>query len=410
MSFSPCRYAVLDCEDAAKWKGHVLAYNKLYGRPDDTWDVYECYAGQLPDLDRVSQYQALFVTGSHCGANDDLDWIHNLEAWLHAFIAQPSQQTRLVALCFGSQLLAKALGGEVGHNPDGRFVLTVEHIQVTPAFEQKPYYRTVASSATQGSTSDEAAELRQAGTLRLIESHGDQVLRLPDGAELLASSATAPHEVWAVGKRALALQGHPELSIPDMLSKVHTDLTQNGRLSEAESEASEAALRGVNPDSHLVNDIINAFIGCAPDAAPSDPFAAGAASRTASTETPTAAPTDSINTRKQALYDKAGETVGALATAVKAQLDMTCSEYQTLQELNTAAAMQYSRLTATVAQAADHAQAVQAHAHASAPLLTVMNDVERKLALLETDIHALDVASREMLHQLTSPATSRGHG
>ncbi len=55
-----------------------------------------------------------------------------------------------------------------------------------------------------------------------------QVLELPPGAELLASSATAAHEVWTVADRVLAFQGHPEMAPEVMLAKVHSTLSSNG--------------------------------------------------------------------------------------------------------------------------------------------------------------------------------------
>ncbi len=55
-----------------------------------------------------------------------------------------------------------------------------------------------------------------------------QVLELPPGAELLASSATAPNEVWTVRDRVLAFQGHPEMAPEEMLAKVHSTLSSNG--------------------------------------------------------------------------------------------------------------------------------------------------------------------------------------
>lgn len=56
--------------------------------------------------------------------------------------------------------------------------------------------------------------------LRLIQSHGDQVLQLPPDAVLLGHSPTAPHELWALEDRVLAIQGHPELRNDDVVHKI----------------------------------------------------------------------------------------------------------------------------------------------------------------------------------------------
>jgi hypothetical protein len=55
-----------------------------------------------------------------------------------------------------------------------------------------------------------------------------QVLELPEGAELLADSATAANEVWAFRTRALAIQGHPEMPASEALTKILTPLSANG--------------------------------------------------------------------------------------------------------------------------------------------------------------------------------------
>ena len=55
-----------------------------------------------------------------------------------------------------------------------------------------------------------------------------QVLELPEDAELLASSRTAPYEIWSFQDRALAIQGHPEMVPEDMLQKIWPFLSSNG--------------------------------------------------------------------------------------------------------------------------------------------------------------------------------------
>lgn len=61
-----------------------------------------------------------------------------------------------------------------------------------------------------------------------------QVLELPEAAQLLATSATAPNEVWTVGDRLLAIQGHPEMAPQEALSKIHATLASNGCAAQLE--------------------------------------------------------------------------------------------------------------------------------------------------------------------------------
>ncbi len=119
-----------------------------------------------------------------------------------------SGKVRLVGTCFGHQIMARALGGLVGKNPSGRFVLKVEEVHfdvsemqrlglLTDAEVRAAFLPLSAPSASESGGSkplpeadeDTAAESR-GGTksVPLLESHGDAVLELPPGAVRLASS------------------------------------------------------------------------------------------------------------------------------------------------------------------------------------------------------------------------------
>ncbi|EIE24368.1 hypothetical protein COCSUDRAFT_83672 [Coccomyxa subellipsoidea C-169] len=245
------KFAVFDCEDAPKWKGHEKLYTETFGGAKATWDIFKCWDGELPGLEAAEQFVGIFITGSHFSAYEDMPWISALMTWLHDFL-QREHSTRIVAVCFGSQVAARALGGRVGKNPSQRFVLTVEDLQLTEAFAQKDYFRAAFEQQTGGQ--------EPPASLKIIESHGDQVLELPEAAQLLATSATAPNEVWTVGDRLLAIQGHPEMAPQEALSKIHATLASNGRLSEEEAAASRAALEGTPPDSAAIQRIMEAFV------------------------------------------------------------------------------------------------------------------------------------------------------
>ena len=68
----------------------------------------QCWDGQLPGLVAAAQYRAIFITGSHYSAYEDLPWISNLVAWLHSFVMEASCATKIVAVCFGSQVGSSA--------------------------------------------------------------------------------------------------------------------------------------------------------------------------------------------------------------------------------------------------------------------------------------------------------------
>lgn len=133
-------------------------------------------------------------------------------------------------------------GDGAGSNPKGKFVLQREELKCLPAMLTRADYTSAAAVAPPASGA--------AGRLSVFESHGDQVLALPPGAETLATSDSAEVEVWALGEDVLAWQGHPELSAEAMVTKIVPYIRQ---LSEA-GGASSCALA-----HHLVRHVVSFF-------------------------------------------------------------------------------------------------------------------------------------------------------
>lgn len=140
-------------------------------------------------------------------------WIRELEDWLRQAVpAHP--QVRFLAICFGAQVMAQALGGRVGKNPDGSFVLKVESVQLSDALRGSAAMQLAAADVAgthcsggsgtgagngSGSSSSSSGDGGSGGpgSVRIIQSHGDQVLQLPPSCVLLAHSPTAPVEMFS---------------------------------------------------------------------------------------------------------------------------------------------------------------------------------------------------------------------
>jgi len=208
----------------------------------------------------------------------DHRWIRELEEWLRQAVpAHP--HVRFLAICFGAQVMAQALGGQVGKNPDGGFVLKVESVQLSEALRSSAAMQLAAAdaAATGGNSSSgdgnsgSGSSGGGSGSVRIIQSHGDQVLQLPPSCVVLAHSPTAPVEmfsntagnllavqvrrgshlwsacglcnfIWASGQVGMAtpgsslilsneMQGHVELSREETLEKIWPAITASGRLS-----------------------------------------------------------------------------------------------------------------------------------------------------------------------------------
>jgi len=141
----------------------------------------------LPSPRTVS---AAIVTGSHAMVTDHEPWSERVAAWLRDALAQ---EAPVIAICYGHQLLAYALGGEVGPNPLGREIGTVQ-ARLTSAAQTDPLFGGLGR------------------TIGVHASHVQTVLRLPQGATLLATSELDRNFAFRVGAQAWGVQFHPEFT------------------------------------------------------------------------------------------------------------------------------------------------------------------------------------------------------
>jgi GMP synthase (glutamine-hydrolysing) len=112
--------------------------------------------------------------------------------WLSAEIELVRQRLQhgrpILGICLGAQLMAAALGAPVDAGP-------AKEIGWAPL-----------ALTEQG----RASPLRHLADVPVLHWHGDS-FALPAGATLLASTALTPHQAFALGRHALALQFHPEI-------------------------------------------------------------------------------------------------------------------------------------------------------------------------------------------------------
>jgi GMP synthase (glutamine-hydrolysing) len=150
------------------------------------YTVVAPYRGEpLPAMDTLS---GVVITGSGAMVTDGDPWIEQSAAWLRAAIANGLP---VLGICFGHQLLAHALGGEVGYNPAGVEVGSIT-VTLQPAARNDPLLGALPAQFT--------AQL----------SHRQSVRRLPVGARALACSEMEPHQAFACGPSVWGLQFHPE--------------------------------------------------------------------------------------------------------------------------------------------------------------------------------------------------------
>lgn len=136
-------------------------------------------------LPSPSEAAAFVITGSAASVPDREPWMLRTEAWLRELCAEG---TPTFGICFGHQMLAQALGGEVQRNPRGREMGTVaiERIADDPIFAGVP------------------------ARFHANVTHVDTVVRLPEGATALSRSALESHHVIRFNETSYGVQYHPE--------------------------------------------------------------------------------------------------------------------------------------------------------------------------------------------------------
>ncbi len=118
------------------------------------------------------------ITGSKFGAYEPHDWIAKLEGFIREIYAAG---TPLVGICFGHQIIAKALGGRV-EKFDGGWAV--------------------------GRKSYELA----GQTYNLNAWHQDQVLDVPKDGQVVGTNDFCANAAILYGDRAFTMQPHPEIN------------------------------------------------------------------------------------------------------------------------------------------------------------------------------------------------------
>lgn len=144
-------------------------------------------ATEWPATDQIA---GVVITGSPAMVTDREPWSERTAAWLADVVAT---QVPVLGICYGHQLLAHALGGEVAHHPAGLEIGTVAVQRLAGAEDDALLGHLPASFDAQ-------------------VVHEQSVRRLPPGAVPLAANAHEAHHAFRVGPCAWGVQFHPEFS------------------------------------------------------------------------------------------------------------------------------------------------------------------------------------------------------
>lgn len=137
----------------------------------------------LPAVDGLA---GALVTGSPAMVSARADWSERTAGWLREAHAAGLP---LLGVCYGHQLIAHALGGRVGPNPNGR---CMGRVRVEDIAADDPLLGRFAPEA------------------QFHVSHLEAVLEPPPGARVIGRADHDPHHALHFGGRSWGVQFHPE--------------------------------------------------------------------------------------------------------------------------------------------------------------------------------------------------------
>jgi GMP synthase-like glutamine amidotransferase len=168
------------------------AFENLFRQAGANWqfDAYNTTQGEYPET--FDAYDAVLLTGSRADAFSDAPWVVELRRRVAALL---EQRKKIIGVCFGHQLLGVVLGAKVGRAPQGWGAGRMAYRVASP-------WKAPLATGDDGSTAQDLA---------LLASHQDQVLELPSGARLMATSDFCPVAGFAVDDYVFSVQPHPEM-------------------------------------------------------------------------------------------------------------------------------------------------------------------------------------------------------
>jgi GMP synthase (glutamine-hydrolysing) len=226
------RLGLLVCDHVApELRGISGDYEDMFrrlfaGRDEVDVVIYDVIGGELPGAPR--ECDAWLTTGSRHSVNDDAQWIRALEGFVRDVAAA---RVPFIGICFGHQLIAKAMGGSVVRSERG-WGVGVKEVEVLP-------------------------ELGLGDSYRVLTSHQDQVETIPPGAEVLGWNEHCPVSMLRVGSKMLGIQGHPEFD--PAYSRALMELRRGRVISEPIVEEGLASLEHA-PDSGRLAEWIMGMI------------------------------------------------------------------------------------------------------------------------------------------------------
>lgn len=189
---APLRIGLLVCDhvdDGLRGRSgdYPDMFRRLFaGHPTVDLVEYDLTAGRFPA--RLDECEGWITTGSRRSVYEEEEWIARFAELVRE---AARHQVPFVGICFGHQMIAHALGGRVRRSERGWGV----GVKVVDVFAAEPW---MAESS---------------GDYAILNSHADQIIEPPHGAEVLGGNEHCPISMMCLGPTMLGIQGHPEFDV-----------------------------------------------------------------------------------------------------------------------------------------------------------------------------------------------------
>lgn len=217
--------------------GYFEVFRALLAEEGERWQVYKAVRGELPGEAEAAGFDGFVISGSCSDAHSDEPWILALVDLIRR---QHAAGKRVLGVCFGHQVLCRALGGKTGRSCKG-WDIGVSCMHPTAAAARL------------------FAPLKLPVHMPIIEFHQDEVWELPPGAEVLARSDKTSVEMFRLGDHAMGVQGHPEYS-KDILMSIADRLLQRDLILDCQVDVAKASFDVRQPDKELWKKVCRGFL------------------------------------------------------------------------------------------------------------------------------------------------------
>ncbi|XP_010268447.1 PREDICTED: gamma-glutamyl peptidase 5-like [Nelumbo nucifera] len=220
--------------------GYFNVFVAAFGEEGEQWDLFRVVDGEFPDVDELHKYHGFVISGSPHDAHGNDPWVLRLCVLIQTLFAM---EKKVLGICFGHQVLCRALGGKIGRANSGwdiglRKVRLVEDLHPSTldgGLKELPSF------------------------LSIIECHQDEVWEVPVGAQVIAVSDMTGVEMFSLGSHILGIQGHPEYT-KDILYNIIDRLANNSCIEKEFAELTKSKLESAEPDRKTWEKICRSFL------------------------------------------------------------------------------------------------------------------------------------------------------